>query len=82
MAPNYLAKHPHAANILFSQLLIVSFSLVWTVATNPRGIHLKFTLTVTLFQNKGEKEEECVCVCPQAVASTVLEAAAGENADY
>lgn len=48
------------------------------------GVHLKFTLTVTLFQNKREKDEcMCVCaVCPQAVASTVLEAAAGENADY
>lgn len=76
-----LGKHPCGANILLSQILIVSFlTCLDRDKENQQGIHLKFTSTLTLSQNKHESV--CVCVCSQPVASTLLDAAAGENADY
>lgn len=76
-----LGKHPCGANILLSQILIVSFlTCLDCDKENQQGIHLKFTSTLTLFQNKHERV--CVCARPQPAASTLLDAAAGENADY
>lgn len=45
------------------------------MARDPLQIHINCDIV-------SEQEKESVCVCSQALASTVLEAAAGENADY
>lgn len=64
-------KHPP-----FSNTYCFHFTCLDCDKENQQGSHLRFTLTLTLFQDKS------VDVCPQAVASTVLDAAAGEYADY
>lgn len=43
---------------------------------------LKIHIDCDIVSEQERERGVCVCVCPQAAASTVLEAAAGENADY
>lgn len=82
MAPEYLAKHPCGANILLSQLLIVSF-LTSLECGNAKsaGDPLKIHIDCDIVSEQG-RESACVCFPAGCIASTVLEVTEGEYADY